>query len=308
MQLAAATLLAGRAVAIAPTITYTSSNFRTFLTIMPYSTTFSAAAEVQVVLASIPLLALGFTGFAFGGFELSISRLNRAFLNLFVALAAAFAAGIFELFNVLQCELEGMATMSGPLLVAQGLALATFLAFLFFFLFRRTQHPMQSEQEGIWRLGFIKAPSNFRGVYTASHILQIILAVFFFAKLVISASIARGPSPRQKFLEILPLLFGISLIFIIAVVGLVPNLLLFSDTPLGRFLTLVEVFTFLLHTVILDHKRPIRDSLSFDSPNRLTLSLSTAPLKLQVVQTDSSKNLFSPNESSFVVALDFPPG
>lgn len=49
----------------------------TRLASMPWSTTFSGAAEVQVVLSTIPLLALGFTGFAFGGFQLSISRINR---------------------------------------------------------------------------------------------------------------------------------------------------------------------------------------------------------------------------------------
>lgn len=91
--------------------------------------------------------------------------------------------------------------------------------------------------------------------------------------------------------RILPLLFGLALAFTVVVVGLVPSLLLFSDTPLGRFLTLVEVvsdltrprildrdsrhsqYTFLLHTVILDHQLPIRDSLSFDSPKRRTPDL-----------------------------------
>ena len=70
---------------------------------------------------------------------------HRALLDLFIAITAAFAAGIFELFNVLNCEVEGMSNMGSALLVAQGLALATFVTFKFAFLFRRTQNPLQSE-------------------------------------------------------------------------------------------------------------------------------------------------------------------
>ena len=58
-----------------------------------------------------------------------------------------------------------------------------------------------SMQEGIWRLGFIKAASYFRGVYVASNALQLILALFFSGKLVYSATLAAGASRKHNFLE-----------------------------------------------------------------------------------------------------------
>ncbi|KAM0753687.1 hypothetical protein T439DRAFT_353470 [Meredithblackwellia eburnea MCA 4105] len=130
-------MLAGRATG-GPWVTTTSSNFTTNLIF--------AAAETQVVLASIPLLALGFAGFALAGFQISISRVNRAFLDLALAVLSAFAAGVLQLFNVLQCELQGRSSMGHPLLVAQGIGIATFITFTFFFLFRRTQHPFMGER------------------------------------------------------------------------------------------------------------------------------------------------------------------
>lgn len=275
---------------------------------MPWPTTFSTAAEVQVVLATIPLLAIGFTGIAFGGFQLSISRLNRwvleagrlawdgtslirglgalrrALLDLFISITFAFIAGILELFNVLNCELSGVSTMSFPLLAAEGLALAIFVVFKLFFLFRRTQYPAMGEtpkletlprttedivnadgrrsrwsrvpmfvhsgsyarfgvlggivrlavylmvyvigflvsffplrwkygeqfaekkaalasQEAIWRIGFLKEPTMFFGVYIASNVLQVVIGVFFAAKLVGAAFSAKGASRRSNFVS-----------------------------------------------------------------------------------------------------------
>lgn len=52
---------------------------------MPWSTTFSMAPEVKVVLASIPLLALGVTGVALASVVISLGRMNRSFVDLFVA-------------------------------------------------------------------------------------------------------------------------------------------------------------------------------------------------------------------------------
>lgn len=62
-----------------PNSSIVSANFTFELstTPLPWSTLFSSAPEVQQVLASFPLLAVGLVGTAFAAFQLSISRVNR---------------------------------------------------------------------------------------------------------------------------------------------------------------------------------------------------------------------------------------
>ncbi|GAA5905463.1 hypothetical protein JCM5296_005877 [Sporobolomyces johnsonii] len=106
---------------------------------MPYATTFSHSPEVQILLASFPLLALGLLAPTVAAFQIAIKRMSWTFVTLLIALAAAFSGGLFELANVLLCENMGMHQLLPGLLVAQGVALAIFTAFKFWFLYHRTQ-------------------------------------------------------------------------------------------------------------------------------------------------------------------------
>lgn len=59
------------------TITTTSSHFVTFLVLLPWGVKYSNSPEVQVVLASIPMLIIGFAGVMISGFQASIGRMSR---------------------------------------------------------------------------------------------------------------------------------------------------------------------------------------------------------------------------------------
>lgn len=59
------------------TITTTSSHFVSFLVLLPWGVKYSNSPEVQVVLASIPILIIGFAGVLISGFQFSIGRISR---------------------------------------------------------------------------------------------------------------------------------------------------------------------------------------------------------------------------------------
>lgn len=98
------------------------------------------------------------------------------------------------------------------------------------------------------------------GVYTASNALQIVLLVFFGGKLLYAAGIAKAWPRRRNYVEyvrllhnaynttdsnvwlrVTPTFFVILIALSIVIVNLIPGLLRFADTPLGRFFILVEM-------------------------------------------------------------------
>lgn len=138
---------------LAPAVVDLAAGFESFLVTTPWATTFSRAPEVQLILASFPLIVMGFVGVAFAVLELSSGRMNRfvsnyssyrsrltrnhrARLDLFIALAAAFLAGLLSLLNVLRTEAIRLPLMSIPLRLGEAIALSTFVLFRTYYLFR----------------------------------------------------------------------------------------------------------------------------------------------------------------------------
>jgi len=301
---------------------------------MPQRTTFSWSPEVMVVLAALPLISLGLSGLTVAVFQLALAKVNRTFIDLFIATGLAFLGGLFQLFNVLATEAAGRQLMSPGLLRLQGVALGFFVGFKFWFLYRRTQQPALDERlrlarvastgalvvpaveadaaaraerlpirtgdsqgsggrrmslpdEGeipgsrlvlvhsgsyarfgafgdvlkvfvylfiflvtfvdvTWRVGFVQDVPKFRAVYSLSNALQIALLVFFAAK-VAQSTLALEARPRTaSFVRIAPVVAGMGIAFAVAVTSLVPRLLLFSETPLGRLFVLLEMVSFIV--------------------------------------------------------------
>ena len=109
---------------------------------------------MQLILASFPLIIMGFVGIAFAVLELSSGRMNRFVsryfsgprnaddrdrstrLDLFIAFAAGFLAGTLQLLNVLRTEAVRLPTMSTPLRIGEAIALSTFVLFRTYYIFR----------------------------------------------------------------------------------------------------------------------------------------------------------------------------
>ncbi|GAA6035307.1 hypothetical protein JCM8097_008809 [Rhodosporidiobolus ruineniae] len=112
-------------------------------TVQAAMATSAPLAAQKELLAAFPLVALGLVGIAFAVFLLSIGRINRAHLNLWIALGSAFVAGLFQLANALQADvaLVGPPRKRVGLAIVQGIALGFFLNFKHFFLYRRSSQP-----------------------------------------------------------------------------------------------------------------------------------------------------------------------
>ncbi|GAA5853548.1 hypothetical protein JCM8547_002501 [Rhodosporidiobolus lusitaniae] len=103
--------------------------------------------QAQVLLlASFPFISMGVVGIFVATFLLSLGRVNRTHLNLWVSLGSAFLGGLFQLGNVLQGS-DSSADPSTPLqllpgiFIAQSIAIAFFVNFKLFFLYRRSAQP-----------------------------------------------------------------------------------------------------------------------------------------------------------------------
>ncbi|KAH8916715.1 hypothetical protein BT69DRAFT_1302507 [Atractiella rhizophila] len=119
--------------------------------------------------------------------------------------------------------------------------------------------------EALWRIGFLTDVNKFAVVNRASHGLQIAYLAIFTIKIVESTYTVDHKPRWENYRDAFPVLFG----NVIGVANAVPNfpILGFSETPVGRFLSVVQTYIYLIDLVISDVRRPIRDSLSFDPPH-----------------------------------------
>ncbi|KAL5641457.1 hypothetical protein ACGC1H_001817 [Rhizoctonia solani] len=120
--------------------------------------------------------------------------------------------------------------------------------------------------QAIWRLGFAFGLVRFTSVYQIDSVTQIVVSVLFILKLAGNSYIS-PLLPRWKIIrDYLPVVVGISVGLGVAIGNLV--CMLFSESPLGRFLQAIEFYILILYILIAAfYKVPARE---FRLPDTLT--------------------------------------
>ncbi|KEP54269.1 putative transmembrane protein [Rhizoctonia solani 123E] len=121
--------------------------------------------------------------------------------------------------------------------------------------------------QAIWRLGFAFGLVRFTSVYQIDSVIQIVVSSLFILKLAGNSYISHL-TPRWKIVQdYLPIVAAISLGLGIAIGNLV--CMLFSESPLGRFLQAIEFYILILYILVAAfYKMPVRESVLVDALTR----------------------------------------
>ncbi|GAA6005533.1 hypothetical protein JCM10207_005240 [Rhodosporidiobolus poonsookiae] len=202
----------------------------------------------EQLLASFPFIALGLVAFALATLQFSISRLNRAQLNLWIACGAAFLASLFQLARVILSKQQSNPLVAPGLFIGQGIALGFFVNFKLFFLFRRVREPILRDSPIALPLADLPRPVT-KFTLVRDALLRLVrpgVWVLILSTGFVDSTWRIGVSRSVK--AFTKVYLGSNALQLILQTAFVIALL----------------YIFALETVIVDHRRHHRDSFSFD--------------------------------------------